>query len=411
MLKILLSTLCIVISLSTRIFAQISKVDSSEMITLRIDPKSIRGATVSQTFDEVNFIPLETTKESLFGSITKIELAGDCFVIYDRDTRAVLVFGKDGKFKAKLNGSKIKEDKSEQTGSDVSGFSLKHEINRSLIRIYSGKYYYYFDLNGKLVNRVIAIDETYDWGIRFKDGTEVIDSYDRNGDRYNLALIKDTSIVEAYFPYTNERFKDDYFSVGINPISDSKIPNEMYFVNYFDYNIYRITPKKLFLSYRIVFPSEISFPSDFTSNPVYVNKRHEFFKQQPNKISEISNVYRIGNKLFFKVYSLANKQRRNGFIYNLTTRSSVSIKDLEPDQLSMFLPVTDMAGFTDFDYKGFHLCDGTYLYTSYSSLAMFTYKEQSVNKNPNYTAAMKNYFKTQDRKSNPVIIQLKPKKG
>jgi len=42
---------------------------------------------------------------------------------------------------------------------------------------------------------------------------------------------------------------------------------------------------------------------------------------------------------------------------------------------------------------------------------MFTYKEQSVNKNPNYTAAMKNYFKTQDRKSNPVIIQLKPKKG
>ena len=60
--------------------------------------------------------------------------------------------------------------------------------------------------------------------------------------------------------------------------------------------------------------------------------------------------------------------------------------------------------------KGFHLYKDDYFYTSYSSLAMFSFKEQLGDKNKVFSPQMQEYFKTQDRKSNPVIIQLKPKK-
>lgn len=60
--------------LSINAFSQAGKVDSTGMVTLRIDPQTARGANVSQVFDEVKFIPLETTKESLFGSINDLKI-------------------------------------------------------------------------------------------------------------------------------------------------------------------------------------------------------------------------------------------------------------------------------------------------------------------------------------------------
>ena len=88
-------------------FAQASKIDSTNFRTLRIDPASSRGAAASQLFDEVQFIPLETTKESMFGSISQLHLTDDSFVIWDYDTKSILIFTKEGKYRAKINGSKI----------------------------------------------------------------------------------------------------------------------------------------------------------------------------------------------------------------------------------------------------------------------------------------------------------------
>jgi hypothetical protein len=80
------------------------------MRTLRIDPTTARGAAASQVFEEIKFIPLETTKESLFGSIHQFRIADGNYVIWDYDTKAILIFNKDGKYKAKINASKIKQD-------------------------------------------------------------------------------------------------------------------------------------------------------------------------------------------------------------------------------------------------------------------------------------------------------------
>ena len=88
-----------------------------------------------------------------------------------------------------------------------------------------------------------------------------------------------------------------------------------------------------------------------------------------------------------------------------------SLQDLQPDSLSHFLPVNDAGHYYDFTNRGFLLLKDDYLYTSYSSLAMFSFKEQLGDKQKTFSPLLDEYFKTQNRKSNPVIVQLKPKKN
>lgn len=82
--------------------AQEDHIDVSKTQTLRLDPGSTRGITVSQLFDEVKFVPLETTPESLFGEISRLEVANNCYIISDQDTHCILLFNLDGSFKTKI---------------------------------------------------------------------------------------------------------------------------------------------------------------------------------------------------------------------------------------------------------------------------------------------------------------------
>lgn len=50
-----------------------------------------------------------------------------------------------------------------------------------------------------------------------------------------------------------------------------------------------------------------------------------------------------------------------------------------------------------------------YYYTTLSSLAMFTEMKNTKSRNPHYTPTLEEYFKTQSRKSNPVILRMKIK--
>ena len=76
---------------------------AQEVPKLRIDPAQAYGGVVGDYFDEVNYIPLQTTKESLFGAISNMIVTDSSYVISDNDTRAVLFFKKDsGYFILKL---------------------------------------------------------------------------------------------------------------------------------------------------------------------------------------------------------------------------------------------------------------------------------------------------------------------
>jgi len=417
MLKFALSSLVICTFFFGNVMAQASKVDSSEMRTLRVDPSASRGAAASQVFDEIKFIPLETTKESLFGSISQLHITDGNYIIWDYDTKSILIFTKEGKYQAKINGSKIEKDPADKENQDFYGFTLKKENNQQLIQVSAGKYFFYFDLNGKLVRKAKSGDgEVYGGNRKFSDGTEVDRSYmdktDKDSTYYDLGLIKEKKKVAAYFPFSMDRYKGDQFYTGGESITDYGVKDELFFVNFYEYNIYKITPTKLSLAYRIIFPANNSLPSDFKENPIYKGKRREYFDKFPKAYYAIGSAYQFGNNLYFKVSNWTwGSNERKAFIYNLQNNMVTSISDIEPDSLSQFLPVTDAGVHYDFANKGFHLFDGQYFYTSYSSLALFNFKEQNEGKDRKYDPALTAYFKTQNKKSNPVIIQLKPKKN
>jgi len=416
MFKKLLLSLFLALIFSIQAYAQ-GKVDSTEMVTLRIDPQSARGAAVSQFFDEVKFIPLETTKESLFGSISELKIVKDYFLIFDYDTKAILIFDKEGKFKSKINADKIEKDKADRTNSNFYGFTTTEENNETLIQIYTEKYSFYFNLAGKQVKKILNKDVKYNNDIKFEDNKTVVrqDFLVKNGTDsayYELGVINNKDSI-AYFPYARKRYEKDEFWSGGERVYRYGVANELFYLNFYDYNLYKITPTKLSLAFRIIFPAANSLPADFTTNPIYIKKRGEYFRNNPKVFYSLSNTYQIGNNLYLKMSNLGwEPEIKKSIIYNIKSNELTSIQDLEPDSLSSFLPITDAGGqFYDFNNRGFHLFKDNYFYTSYSSLAMFTFKEQLSDKYNQFSPVMQAYFKTQNKKSNPIIVQLKPKKN
>lgn len=401
--------------LSLNMFGQEGKVDSSGMVTLRIDPQSARGANVSQVFDEVKFIPLETTKESLFGSIYDLRIVKNQFILFDQDTKAVLIFGRDGKFKGKIDASKIPKDDADKSKTVLYGYQIVEEDQDSVIAIYSGKYFFYFDLNGKPIKKVLLknADVSQEFAFADKETTIRPSFMEKNGKDstyYELAILKKNKDTVGYFPFSIKRYQtDDFWDFA--KFYDYGAKNEMFFINLYSTNIYKITPSKLSLAYQIIFPANNSLPRDFLENPIYIKKRGEYFRNNPKVFYSMNNTYLVGDHLYLQMRNYGgDKELKKAIIYNLKTSEITSLQDLQPDSLSSFLPVTDAGAFYDFANKGFHLYQEDRFYTSYSSLAMFTFKEQLGDKSNKFSPEMQEYFKTQDRKSNPVIIQLKPKK-
>ncbi|WP_207535587.1 6-bladed beta-propeller [Desertivirga arenae] len=399
--------------LSSYVFPQ-AKIDSSTMQTLRIDPQTARGAKVSQIFDDVRFIPLETTKESLFGTVYTLQIVKNQFVIFDYDTKAVLIFARDGKFKGKIDASKIPKDANDKTKNEFYGYKIVEENKDSVIAIYSNKYLFYFDLAGKQVKKELSKNSRYfeNYPLADKETSVRPGFVKKNGKDstyYEFAILgkKDTL---CYFPYSIKRYEMDEFW-DHSKIYNYGVENELFFINMHEYNIHRITPGKLSLAYRILFPANNSLPKDWLTNPDYIKKRSEYFQNNQKVFYSLNNVYQTGDFLYFQMRSFSwDRENKKALIYNLKTTELLSIQDLEPDPLSHFLPVTDASAFYDFANHGFLLYKDNYFYTSYSSLAMFTFKEQLGDKNKEFSPALQEYFKTQNRRSNPVIIQLKPKK-
>lgn len=79
---------------------------------------------------------------------------------------------------------------------------------------------------------------------------------------------------------------------------------------------------------------------------------------------------------------------------------------ITPDAKSNYLP---LIGGNYISMKGLVYHDG-YFYGNVPSLHLFAAKENTKEKNPKYPPVLEKYFKTEDRKSNPVIVQMKLRK-
>ena len=394
--------------------SQEGKIDSSHVVTLRIDPQNARGAAVSQIFDEVKFVPLETTKESLFGNIAELKIAKNNFLIYDYDTKSVLLFDSLGKYKTKIDATKLQTDKDDKQKAVSRGFTLTKEGNTDYIAVYTPNNVQYFTFEGKYVKKIKNFN--YFSRLSFGNGDVEIKPFinikkGKDSTLYMVATInKKTKDTLAYFNVETKFFeKDDWY--GDDPIT-KYADNEAFFTNYYDYRLYKLKADKMELTYKFIFPAINTIPKDFKTNPLYVKKRFEYFEKNKKMIHGIGNSYLIGDNLYLKLSNIFwDKDQKKSLIYNTKTSELLSFQDLEPDSLSSFLPITDSGFGYDFENRGFLAYENQRFYTSYSALAMFTFKERSAGKITKYPPLLENYFKTGDRKSNPVIVILKPKQN
>ncbi|MET4081694.1 hypothetical protein ABIB40_001643 [Pedobacter sp. UYP30] len=396
--------------------AQVGKIDSSEMVTIRLDPQSARGATVSQIFDEVKFVPLETTKESLFGQIGQFKLVNNSYLIYDYDTKALLIFNTEGKFLVKIDATKLQSSKDDKEKAQFYGFTSDKIDGKDFIVIYTPNNVQYFDFKGNYIKKVSNKDFKFNNNIKFKDGDTEVKTRQwvkdgKDSTFYKLMLYHPkTKDSVAYFVDDENKYdKDDWYGdEGFTKYAD----NAGFFVNFYDYNLYKVTPNKVSLAYNFIFPALNTITKDFITNPLYIKKRQDYFDKNRKVFYGLGNCYLMGENLFLKLSTgYWNKDQKKSLIYNVKTAELTSFQDIEPDSLSSFLPITDSGFSYEFEGRGFSAFEDGKFYTSYSSLAAFTFKERIADKKVNYPPLLANYFKTGDRKSNPILIILTPKKN
>lgn len=404
---------------------------AQEPQVLRIDPGFASGAPVSQVFEKVTYIPLETTKESLFGTINQLEISPDYFIILDRATSAILLFLKNGTFHAKIS---IK-------GKDVFSFDYEKEENR--IRVLSTNNNQlgalvrekaetdsagaiallkrfikvnYYDTEGKSL-RVTAPKDlltpeniysiTLPGGYSFSDFA-VAGEEAPSTTSFELNLYKDGKVYRSYFPYNKKRDIARYGrylprSTGFNR---SQIDTIVYYTRPLDYSIFELSPHNLKEKYQVIFPMKNTVPPQFYTDNLSQNARRDFFRDNPSVVTGLSNIHERKDRLFFKINN--NERWRSSatsMVYFLKTGRLITINKLSPDSLSSFLPIFD----GPFSQESFKAADQKYFYTYISSLRMFQAMEANVSKSIPIPPELKEYFKKGDNKNNPVIVQLTPR--
>ncbi|MFY0255136.1 6-bladed beta-propeller [Chitinophaga sp. 30R24] len=397
-------------------FGQLKEIQNNNegVLTLRIDPTNASGGNASDIFEDIKYIPLETTSESQFSNISQFDIFNGRYIILDHATNCILIFKEDGKFLSKIKGKR-------------NTIIHKFVINKWLGEIgYIDNTFQILticDIDGKFI-RQQDISDIKILGIFNSNfaylGPDVVVSYDpyrdiKKGSKYfqpySRALIRyaksNASVLATGFHYGEEEAKIDVVSPPTSPLTNYGIDTAYFFVKPYSFNIYTITPNTINYSYHLAFPANIALPSDFLTNKLYTGKREEFIKTHPNQIFSLNNCYKINDNLLFKAATYYSNNEDN-LILNLKSGNLIAYKHILPDAKSFYLPLFDNTN-SNFDNYGLDFCDGKYSYTSLTSFAMLKAHNENKSLNAKYDSTLLNYFAKSNKDANPVILRLQLK--
>jgi hypothetical protein len=393
---------------------------------LRIDPAQAYGGTVSEYFDSVEYIPLETTKESLFGDVFQLLVTDSSIVVYDLDTKYVLFFTLSGKYITKIKENWppiISYDKVKQR---LKVISTDLGTNGQKAKKLNSAYY---SCTGRKINEKppissMKIDENATLfpmqsdfylsarGCDFPKGELPKDSV-----IHLINIYHGDSLYKSKFP-VNQKDDPCFCSVlggwaDITPIPND--PNAFYASLPSEYAIYKVTTDTTIKLYQLVLPANRSVPKNLlaSKNQVYLDSFRHGRGIAQTVIRGIKNVYISNQLLMFKLdpfgvplfQNSSESDYQYNFIYNIRSGRLVSLERITSDAKNYFLP---LAGSFQFALFGLQYINNNF-YTCVSSLKMFTEKDKNKSRNPQYPPVLQEYFKTQNRKSNPVIVKMKLK--
>jgi len=413
--KILILSACLVLAVGYNSSAQTTIVpDTSHIVNLRIDPANAMGGNASDIFEQINYIPLETTPESLFGSIAQLEITDDYYIILDNNTNSILLFDKKGKFHNRIKGA---------SGEYFWRFTVDKWNKQIVYCTNSWKTLNFCNFDGKLVRKIdldkAKIDGLAYFFSRFIGPNQVVGYFphhepDTTKKTYTPALWsmlqfgRADSLYAVAMPFTRAqgKIKSTFYS-NVSQLSSSGDDATIFFAKPFDYDIYTITPNAIKLNYRLIFPLGNTLPKDFLgTDPAYEN-RVEYTNKHPELIHIVNNIYQVNQNLLFWAHS-RGQSKEDHMIYNLKSGTLIGYKHILPDAFSYMLPVFDDLA-NAFMNNGIAACDGKYIYTDLSSLCMFKSHDENAEQKIKYNDVLADYFKKSTKKDNPVILQLKLK--
>jgi hypothetical protein len=383
---------------------------------IRIDPQRAFGGYISNYFNEIEYVPLETTKECLFGDVSQLVITDSSIVVFDYDTKSVLFFSANGKFKTKL---KVKETPQLFIADNKIGVRTYNRVtNSTKINYYSqtGTDYYQEETVKGSVNEgpVVILDREciirpgscyFPIGAKLKDSTYHL-----------LQVYKNNELWRSFLPYNQS--KDIGFCAFMGSIGDLRnciVQNKaVYVCTGGDYSIYKITKDTISKMYQFVFPASRTYPG------TYINIRSQTSADSIRKMNLISaDIIRGVSNIFFGERTLhfrldpavyinstgSDYNSQYNFIYDTLTGKLVCLERITPDNTNFYLPFMEPIKIA---MNGFYFRKG-YFYSVVSSFQMFASEEKNKSRTPQYPPALQEYFKTQNRKSNPVIVKMKLK--
>lgn len=405
--SILLLLTGVTISMSQVCFGQPN--DQQTVKTLRVNPDYARGGTVSQLFDSITYIPLETTKESTFGDIQSLQVSRHYFAFFDYSTKGIFVFDKKGKFVGKIT--------------KVPGLNVVWELVNFVLNPYSEDIYLaystwdqhnegfvklaIFKPNGQLTYNQ-PIDTANFNGINadeftFIDTTTTLNALnpDRNPHHSYFVTIKDFKQPEKYImPVAKgDPFIDPRKSYHRSSTQDGW----SFWTRGFDYTFLASKGEQL-QAFQILLPAKLSLDSSIYKDAAMMrpgNAPNEFNRKHPKIVTGIRQVFRSGPLQFFTFIMGNSSSVDDSYFYNLNNGNLYSFGKITPDSINGYLPIISVAPAA---------ADSNYVYSFVPSYALFSAKDESADKHPNYSPVMQHFFATENRKSNSVLILLKPKK-
>jgi hypothetical protein len=390
---------------------------AQEIPKYRIDPVQAYGGSVTEYFKEVEYIPLETTNESLFGEARKILITGSSIVVYDYDTRSSLFFTANGKFLKKIKEkentySRVYYDQPSQL---VIIITDEYSTEKQYINYYSEAGIEIRKVQAQFTSvvkpQIVPIGAGY-----FASGSNFYLWNNQRPVDSSFGLIKiyrENAPYKSLIPYnqkTNLAASIFTGSVEVNGFIDN---GTFYIGTPLENEIYKITKDTAIKSAKLIFPFDQSFTEAIikSKDRKMLEEIDKSISGDTRKVLSVGNILFHNNLLFFKINTKAvnfasgsESNTLRNFIYDTKNGKLVSFERINSDLLSYYLPITSI----NTTISGFVYFNGSF-FTQISSLKMFAEMEKNKSRNPQYPSVLREYFRTQTRKSNPVIVKMKLK--
>ncbi|GHE23718.1 hypothetical protein GCM10017764_06860 [Sphingobacterium griseoflavum] len=389
--------------LASSLSAAAQSEDSVLTREFRISPAHAQHKTMQEVVEEIEYIPLESSKKSEFSINSHVVVDNDRIMVYHFFTngRYLLLFDSNGKLTKRVDMPKeLKNNRHIFLNREKREIYISIADHKPSARVYN--------YDGEL----LLDDHTLPAGTCGKLGDSYI-SYQVHRYRYD----KDTPYDLLYYKGKEVSGKWMHYKRDTSELLRGENDMQVRFSGklpilstIYNYKLHFLGEAGVDSVYRFVLPKNLSVPDDFLDNKLYIGKKYEFFKDNPAKIASFQNHYHTPNNLVFKLdHHDFYGHGVTDVIYNTITGTLVNLEFLQPDQTNDFLPFFEKDYF--FNNTNIVASDGTNIYTLVAPATLIeAYRNNKANNiTDKFPASLEKILKNERYTDNYVLVRIKLK--